>query len=52
MHYVDNASLKMDFQIFVETVGVVLRRTGISADGQATMPEFFATETDQPAKVA
>ena len=52
VHYVDNASLMMDFQIVVETVRVVLRRTGISADGQATMPEFFGTETDEPAKVA
>ncbi len=42
--YVDNWSLALDFRILVTTVGRVLRREGISAEGCATMPEFRGTK--------
>jgi len=39
--YVDNRSLVLDLQILLKTVTTVLSRSGISADGDATMPEFL-----------
>lgn len=42
VQYVRSRSLRLDLRILVDTVGLVLRRTGISADGAATMPEFGA----------
>ena len=41
--YVDNQSLVLDLKILAMTVWKVLAREGISADGQATMPEFMGT---------
>ncbi len=41
--YVDHWSLALDARIVLETVGRVLRRTGVSKDGHATMPEFEGT---------
>lgn len=41
--YVDHWSLALDARIVLETVGRVLRRTGVSNDGHATMPEFEGT---------
>jgi len=38
--YVDNHSLAVDLEILVMTVGQVLKREGISAEGHATMPKF------------
>jgi lipopolysaccharide/colanic/teichoic acid biosynthesis glycosyltransferase len=38
--YVDNWSLGLDLRILARTVLTVLRREGISADGEATMPEY------------
>ena len=38
--YVDNWSVKLDFKIIGMTIRSVLRREGISAEGEATMPEF------------
>ncbi len=38
--YVDNWSLFLDIRIMFMTVGKVLRRDGISAEGHATMPRF------------
>ncbi len=38
--YVDNRSILLDLKIIWMTVVKVLRREGISADGEATMPEF------------
>jgi lipopolysaccharide/colanic/teichoic acid biosynthesis glycosyltransferase len=38
--YVDNRSLRLDLKIIVATIGKVLKRSGISADGEATMPRF------------
>ncbi|MBU1228840.1 MAG: sugar transferase [Proteobacteria bacterium] len=41
--YVDNRSLWLDLVILWRTVRAVLRREGISAAGEATMPEFLGT---------
>lgn len=38
--YVDNWSLALDLRILWRTLGQVLRREGINAEGQATMQEF------------
>lgn len=38
--YVDNVSLGLDLKILWRTVGLVLRRKGINAEGHATAPEF------------
>jgi lipopolysaccharide/colanic/teichoic acid biosynthesis glycosyltransferase len=40
VHYVDHQSLALDLTILLRTVVAVLRRDGISAAGQATMPPF------------
>lgn len=42
IEYVETQSLVGDLRIILRTVGSVLRREGISASGEATMPEFFA----------
>lgn len=41
--YVDNRSLWLDLRILARTLLCVLRRQGISAAGEATMPEFLGT---------
>ena len=41
VEYVDHQSLLLDLAIMARTILSVLRRDGISADGQATMPEFL-----------
>ena len=41
VQYVDNRSLPLDISILVRTVGKVLRRDGITEDGQATMSDFY-----------
>jgi sugar transferase EpsL len=38
--YVDNLALRLDIKILFATVGQVLLRRGISAEGHATMPTF------------
>jgi lipopolysaccharide/colanic/teichoic acid biosynthesis glycosyltransferase len=38
--YVDHRSLALDARILMRTVATVLRRNGISAQGEATAPEF------------
>jgi lipopolysaccharide/colanic/teichoic acid biosynthesis glycosyltransferase len=40
--YVDNHSLLLDMRILWRTLVSVLRRHGISADGEATMPKYSA----------
>lgn len=40
VQYVDQHSLALDVRIILRTVLQVLRRDGISASGEATMPEF------------
>jgi len=39
--YVDNASLRTDVRILVRTVAAVLKPSGVSAPGHATMHEFM-----------
>ena len=41
--YVDNQSFWLDMKILAMTAWKVLRREGISAEGEATMPEFMGT---------
>jgi lipopolysaccharide/colanic/teichoic acid biosynthesis glycosyltransferase len=41
--YVDNRSLPLNARICAETVLTVLRRDGIAAEGEVTMPEFIGT---------
>jgi lipopolysaccharide/colanic/teichoic acid biosynthesis glycosyltransferase len=41
--YVDNRSLWLDLKILAVTAWKVLMREGISAKGEATMPEFMGT---------
>lgn len=38
--YVDNRSFRLDLKILALTIGKVLKRSGISADGNPTMPRF------------
>lgn len=40
IEYVDRKSFALDIRIVLETVAVVLRRRGVSAAGEATMPEY------------
>jgi sugar transferase EpsL len=40
VYYVDHQSLGLDLAILARTVAAVVRRDGISAAGQATMPPF------------
>ena len=46
--YVDHRSLWLDLRILVRTVGVVLSRQGVTAEGSATMPELRPTATGMP----
>lgn len=41
--YVDHHSLRMDLRILGLTIWQVLRRHGVSAAGEATMPEFMGS---------
>ena len=45
--YVDNWSLWLDIQILAMTVVKVFKREGISAKGEATMPEFMGNEHNE-----
>lgn len=47
VEYVDNHTLLGDLQILVRTLTSVLRREGISAEGQATMPVFTGSGTSE-----
>ena len=40
VEYVETRSLLVDLAILARTVGAVLGRSGISSEGEATMPEF------------
>lgn len=42
--YVDNQSFWLDLKILFLTVWKVVRRDGISAEGEATMPEFMGSQ--------
>jgi hypothetical protein len=41
--YVDHRSLRLNVRICAETVLTVVRRDGIAAAGDVTMPEFMGT---------
>lgn len=43
VEYVDTRSFTLDLRILLATVRQVVRGTGVSADGDATMPEFHGT---------
>lgn len=43
VEYVDRRSFALDLKILAATVATVVRRTGVSAQGDATMPEFLGT---------
>ncbi|MGK5739565.1 sugar transferase [Micromonospora sp. URMC 103] len=43
VRYVDGRSLRVDLSILAATVRTVLRREGITAEGNATAPEFLGT---------
>lgn len=45
VEYVDNLSLKLDIKIFFKTIIKVLKRDGISQEGNATMQFFMGNET-------
>jgi len=45
--YVDNWSLWLDIKILAMTVVKVFKREGISAKGEATMPEFMGNEHNE-----
>ena len=44
--YVDNRSLWLDVRILALTLMAVLRREGVSAPGEATMPEFMGASPE------
>jgi lipopolysaccharide/colanic/teichoic acid biosynthesis glycosyltransferase len=44
--YVEHRSLKLDLHILAQTILAVVRRDGIAAENNATMPEFVATVRD------
>lgn len=46
VHYVDHASAKLDLEILLKTIAIVLAREGINADAETTMPRFQGTESD------
>lgn len=48
--YVDNQSVWLDMKILAMTVVKVFKREGISAAGEATMPEFMGTFFDPEAQ--
>ena len=45
--YVDNRSLWLDIRIIALTLLKVVRRDGISAKGEATMPEFWGVQAEK-----
>jgi lipopolysaccharide/colanic/teichoic acid biosynthesis glycosyltransferase len=45
--YVDHASFTLDLKIIWLTLGKVLRREGISATGDATMPKFTGSHSNR-----
>lgn len=42
--YVDNQSFWLDVKILFKTVALIFRRSGVSAEGHATMPEFTGSD--------
>ena len=50
VEYVDHITLIGDWKIILKTVGTVLKREGISAEGAATMGEFMGSDPAQTNK--
>ena len=50
VQYVDHHTFLGDLKIMCMTVGSVVRRNGISADGDATMPEFLGDDNQEGAR--
>jgi lipopolysaccharide/colanic/teichoic acid biosynthesis glycosyltransferase len=48
--YVENCSLWLDLKIIVRTIAAVTKRSGISAQGEATMPKFKGGGGDKGAE--
>jgi lipopolysaccharide/colanic/teichoic acid biosynthesis glycosyltransferase len=46
VRYVDELSFALDCRILAATFRAVVKREGIAAEGEATMPEFFGTDMD------
>jgi lipopolysaccharide/colanic/teichoic acid biosynthesis glycosyltransferase len=46
VEYVERQSLTLDLHLLLRTLAAVLRREGITADGQATMSEFMASTVE------
>ena len=46
VQYVDNWSLLLDAKILLDTILVVLKREGISEEGQVTMTEFTGSSDE------
>jgi len=46
--YVDNRTFLLDMKIILITVGKILRRDGISGEGEATMSEFMGAAATHP----
>jgi lipopolysaccharide/colanic/teichoic acid biosynthesis glycosyltransferase len=44
--YVEQQSFYLDLHILALTVVKVLRRSGVSAEGHPTMPEFFGSDQE------
>ncbi|MCL2482042.1 MAG: sugar transferase [Propionibacteriaceae bacterium] len=44
VQYVDSRSWRLDCRILAQTIGLVLRREGISQAGHSTMPEFLGPD--------
>lgn len=47
VYYVDNISFMFDVKIFLGTIGKVLKRDGISQEGEATVEEFMGNEVKE-----
>lgn len=47
VEYVDNITFIGDWKIIFQTIGVVLKRDGISSETSVTMEEFMGTEIEQ-----
>jgi lipopolysaccharide/colanic/teichoic acid biosynthesis glycosyltransferase len=44
--YVDNWSIWLDLKILLKTIAVVLNRSGVNAEGEATTKEFMGSSED------